>query len=541
MKERDKILWIWNISRGERPKIVLNCALGIVAVISGLAFIWASKRVIDIATGAVGGTFLKFATIASLLLLLQLTCSAVRNMVGNRMQVTMANNLRKRVFEKLLKSRWDKFESYHSGDLLNRIELDTNSIVTLLSSSLPQLIVAAIQLIVAVCFLYLLDPILPWIILLALPIFIIAARFYSRRMQNYTRKIRKSDSLIHAAIQEDVQNADVIKTVGEFESRIDKLDSYQGELKTQVYGRTRFSAVSQYLVSLTFASGYLLAFLWGAVRLSHGSITFGTMTAFLQLVSRIQNPALDISKIVPALINALTAAERLMELEELPAEEEGERILFEKTPDLKMDNITFGYGQNERAVFESVSFNFSAGSCTAVTGSTGRGKTTLLRLLLALVNPKEGSITLTSENLTVPVSPATRCNFVYVPQGNTLFSGTIRDNLLMGNPDASDTEIKEALEIACADFVSELSEGMDTSISEQGGGLSEGQAQRIAIARALLRPGKILLLDEATSALDSDTQQRFVENLVKNRYDKTIIFITHNPQVAAKYERVYNL
>ena len=541
MKESDKILWIWNISRGERRKIVLNCTLGIVAVMSGLAFIWASKRVIDIATGASEGVLLKFAIIASVLLLLQLTCSAIRNMIGNRTQVIMANNLRKRIFEKLLKSRWDKFESYHSGDLLNRIELDTNSIVTLLSSSFPQLIVAVIQLIVAVCFLYLLDPILPWIILVALPIFMIAARFYSRRMQGYTRKIRKSDSLIHAAIQEDVQNADVIKTVGELESRIDKLDSYQGELKTQVYGRTRFSALSQYLVSLTFASGYLLAFLWGAVKLSHGLITFGTMTAFLQLVSRIQNPALDISRIVPALINALTAAERLVELEELPAEEEGERILFEKTPDLKIDRITFSYRQNESPVFESASFCFPAGSCTAVTGSTGRGKTTLLRLLLALVDPGEGSITLESDALTVPVSPATRCNFVYVPQGNTLFSGTIRDNLLMGNPDASDAEIKDALDIACADFVSDLPMGVDTGISEQGGGLSEGQAQRIAIARALLRPGKILLLDEATSALDSGTQQRFVENLGKNRSDKTIIFITHNPQVAAKYERVYNL
>lgn len=541
MKEREKIGWIWDISYGERRKIVLNCTLGIISTLSGLAFIWSSKRVIDIATGVYEGLLVNYIIAASLLFLVQIVCSTIRNMVANRMQVTIANGLRKRIFEKLLKSRWDKFESYHSGDLLNRIELDTNNIVYLLSTALPHLIISGFQLIAAVSFLYILDPILPWLILLALPIFLILARYYSRKMQNYSRNIRKSDSLIHAAIQEDVQNISIVKTIGEVDLRLDRLDTYQDELKAHVYDKTRFSTISRFWVSLSFAASYLLVFIWGALKLNTGIITFGTMTAFLQLVSRIQSPTLDISRLIPSIINALTAAERLMELEELPPEEEGEKMLFEKTPDLYINNITFGYGPQERPVFEAASFSFPAASCTAVTGATGRGKTTLLRLLLALIDPEQGEITLRSEDCSVSVSPATRCNFVYVPQGNTLFSGTVRDNLLLGNPDATDIELHDVLNIACADFVLKLPMGLDSSLSEQGGGLSEGQAQRIAIARALLKPGKILLLDEATSALDTGTQEKLVDNLNRHRSDKTIIFITHNPEIAANCEREYKL
>lgn len=230
-----------------------------------------------------------------------------------------------------------------------------------------------------------------------------------------------------------------------------------------------------------------------------------------------------------------------MELEELPAETTGQSEFFATTPDLQLKDITFSYSSGDRPILNHFSCNFPAGSCTAVLGETGAGKTTLIRLLLALTTPQEGSITLNSQLSTLEVSPQTRANFVYVPQGNTLFSGTIRDNLLMGNPHATETEMFQSLRTACADFVFSLPQSIDTSLNEQGGGLSEGQAQRIAIARALLRPGHILLLDEATSALDPETERQLIKNLRSNCTGKTFIFITHHPAVAEACEASIHL
>lgn len=278
------------------------------------------------------------------------------------------------------------------------------------------------------------------------------------------------------------------------------------------------------------------------------------MTAFLQLVGKVQRPALDLSRLLPSFINALTAVERLMELEELPSEASGTAQLFPQTPDLQLKDVTFSYSTGDRSILKHFSCNFPAGSCTAVLGETGAGKTTLIRLLLALATPQEGSITLSPANTAQPplstlnfqlstleVSPQTRSNFVYVPQGNTLFSGTIHDNLLMGNPHATEAEMLQALRTACADFVLSLPDRIDTNLNEQGGGLSEGQAQRIAIARALLRPGHILLLDEATSALDPETERQLIKNLRRDCTGKTFIFITHHPAVAEACEATIQL
>lgn len=267
------------------------------------------------------------------------------------------------------------------------------------------------------------------------------------------------------------------------------------------------------------------------------------MTAFLQLVGKVQRPLLDMARLVPAFIKAMTAVDRLLELESLPAEVSGEEQLrFCPTPDLVLTNVTFGYGGESRSVFRHFSHTFRAGSCTAIMGETGSGKTTLIRLLLALATPDEGRVCLRGISMgsqsneagecEVEVSERTRVNFVYVPQGNTLFSGTVRDNLLMGNPDATDDDLCRVLHTATADFVFHLPQGLDTHLGEQGGGLSEGQAQRLAIARALLRPGSILLLDEATSALDPDTEQRLLANLRQDCQGKTFIFVTHHPALA---------
>ena len=549
-----QIKYIWEVSRGQRGRILLSCLTGIIGVAVSLVFIYASKVVIDIATGTAIGSLTNAAILTIALLIAQLLCGAVDTWLSTRMQVETGNALRHRLFSRLLQSRWNELERFHTGDIVNRVEQDTASIVELLTSTIPAFIVTIVQLIAAFVFFCFLDPSLPWVVVGILPIFLLGSRFYMKRMRRYTREIRQSDSRIQSVIQESLLHRTVIKTLEQSDRHIGKLDDLQDALRSQIFGRTRFSLSARMLVAFAFSGGYLTAFLWGAVRLSTGSITFGTMTAFLQLVGKVQRPALDLSRLLPSFINALTAVERLMELEELPSEASGTAQLFPQTPDLQLKDVTFSYSTGDRPILNHFSCNFPAGSCTAVLGETGAGKTTLIRLLLALADPQAGSITLSSANTTqslpstfnsqsstLEVSPQTRSNFVYVPQGNTLFSGTIRDNLLMGNPHATEAEMLQALHTACADFVLSLPDGIDTNLNEQGGGLSEGQAQRIAIARALLRPGHILLLDEATSALDPETERLLIESLRRNCTGKTFIFITHHPAVAEACEATLQL
>lgn len=311
---------------------------------------------------------------------------------------------------------------------------------------------------------------------------------------------------------------------------VQRLENTQAKLRENVVRRTSFSIFSNFIINFGFALGYLIAFLWAAIRMSAGTLTFGGMTAFLQLVNKIQSPARNLTKLAPAFVSVFTAAERLMELAAEPLEEQGEPITVGAPCGIRLENVTYKYEDGTKNVISNLSFDFRPGSCTAILGETGAGKTTLVRMLLALMKPKEGRIVLYNDMEEHTLSPRMRCNFVYVPQGNTLMSGTIRENLRLGKPSATDEEMKEALLMSCADFVFSLPDGLSTKCGEQGGGLSEGQAQRIAIARALLRDKHIMVFDEATSALDGDTECRLLGNILDNN-SRTVIFITHRPAV----------
>ena len=295
------------------------------------------------------------------------------------------------------------------------------------------------------------------------------------------------------------------------------------------------------IMGLTFNGGYITAFLWSAYGLANKTITFGAVTAYLQLVNRIQRPLFDLIRLLPSIVSAKTAIERLIYLTGFSMEDIKNRVLLEGNVTLKVKDLTFSYSKESKPVLSNFSMEVKPGTMVAVMGETGVGKTTLLRLLLALVKPDSGSITIKDEKMTEEVSERTRSNFVYVPQGGSLFSGTIRENLLMGDSNANDEEIIRVLNIASANFVLELPEGLDTKLGENGAGLSEGQAQRVAIARSLLRPGKILLLDEATSALDTETEQQFLKNLKKEIDNRTVLFITHQVEVAAFCDYQYHL
>ena len=538
---RGRLAYLKRVSCGFRKKIVGYCLLGLLSVSLSLGFIGVSKWVIDAATGTMEGSWGVGIVLLAGLVVLQLVCDGIDNWMSVGMQVGVGNRLRHRLFARLLQSRWNAMEQFHTGDVMNRIEKDVSSVVGMLTVSLPSFVVTGMQLLAAFVFFCFLDARLPWVVVGVFPLFLWIGRFYLKRMYRYTSKIRKSDSRIQSIIQESLQLRSVIKALEQNDRYIGKLDRQQKTLQARLMQRTRFSILTRTCVSAAFAVGYLIAFVWGAVHLHQGLITFGTMAAFLQLVGKVQRPILDMARMLPSWVEVFASIDRLRELEALPQEREAAQVLSPTTPDVVVDKIYFGYDKGEALVFRQFSYCFRAGSRVAVMGETGRGKTTLVRLLLAFAVPQSGNIRLCTTDWEVEVSAETRCNFTYVPQGNTLFSGTIRDNLLMGNPEATEEDMVCALHTAVAGFVFDLPSGMDTLVGEQGSGLSEGQAQRIAIARALLRPAFILLFDEATSALDADTELRLLENLKEHCAGKTFIFVTHHTAVAERCDAVLRL
>ena len=525
------VRWLWKASRGARGMVALNAAIGIVDVALGLLFVWFCKETIDIATGHREGSLVLFGVFMAATQLFSIGIRALDSYISNTLGVRTRNRLRYDLFKRLLHGEWRGLEQHHSGDVLNRLLNDIGTIASLITDTFPFVIITLVQLVASFLFLFTLDKMLAILMIVIMPLFLLLSRFYVRRMRNLTRDVRESDSRIHAVMQESLQNKTVIKTLEQDNKILNRLAGLQDTLEEQVTRRTRFSISTRAIVSTGFATGYLTAFLWGAFRIAAGNITYGVMTAFLQLVGRVQRPITDLARMIPAMVGALTAGERLMELEELPLEAADEPRRMDGVVGIRLSDVTFRYNEGERDILTHFTADFPPHSSTAILGETGAGKTTLIRLLLALVRPNGGMVTLYNDNDSVSASPSTRCNFVYVPQGNTLFSGTIRDNLLLGDAAATDGQMWEALDMACADFVHTLPEGLDSPCGEGGGGFSEGQAQRIAIARSLLRPGTILLLDEATSALDVETEQKLLQNITQKTLGKTLIFITHRLSV----------
>lgn len=531
--------WLWSAWRGNRLQAVLNALIGVLMVAVSLAQVWAVKRAIDVAAGSAGGSLLWAVAVMGLLILtdfgLNISSVWVRNILGIRAQ----NRMQQRMLDRLLRAEWAGRERRHSGDVINRLETDVNNVVTFLTETLPNTLGVLLLFIGAFSYLFSMDRLLAFVTVAILPLFIGVSKLYVRRMRSLTRMVRNSDSQVQSVLQEAIQHRLLIKTLEDDDAMVGKLAHTQQQLRYHVLQRTRFSVLSNFILNFGFSFSYLVAFLWAAVRMSQHTLTFGGMTAFLQLVNRIQTPARSLSKVIPAFVNVFTAAERLMELEEAPLEEQGEPIAFDAPCGVRFTDVTYAY-EADAPVIDRLTFDFRPGTCTAILGETGAGKTTLIRLILALIRPQQGQVELYDSRHALPLSPRMRCNFVYVPQGNTLMSGTIRDNLLLGRRDASDEEMLQALHQACADFVSELPAGLDTPCSEAGGGLSEGQAQRITIARALLRNRPVMLFDESTSALDPATEQQLLANLLDTRH-RTIIFITHRPAVVKYCDRELRL
>lgn len=532
--------WLWRAWRGNQLQAILNATIGLLSVVVSLAQVWAVQHAIDVASGHAEGSIYWSVGVMALLVLcgfaLRICSIWVRNILGIKAQ----NRMQQRMLDRILRSEWTGKESHHSGDVLNRLEQDVGTVVSFLTETIPSTISVVAMFVGAFLYLFSMDKVLAFVIVGIIPVFVLLSKLYIGQMRRLTRQVRDSDSKVQSVLQETIQHRMLIKTLESDSIMVDRLESTQSELRHRVVKRTAFSVVSNFILNAGFSVGYLIAFLWAALRMADQTLTFGGMTAFLQLVNRIQGPARDLTRLAPVFVGVFTAAERLMELEENPLEEQGDPIPLTAPCGVRLEHITYAYDDGDSNVIEQLDFDFYPGSCTAVLGETGAGKTTLIRLILALLHPNEGKVILYNQQEQKELSPLMRCNFVYVPQGNTLMSGTIRDNLRLGKLNATEEEIKAALEMSCASFVMELPDGLDTVCTEAGGGLSEGQAQRISIARALLRNRPIMLFDEATSALDPETERQLLHNILSH-HDKTVIFITHRPAVVDYCDQTLHL
>lgn len=534
---RQILAWLWRAWRGNRTQAVLNALIGLLGVGVSLASVWAVQHAIDVASGTLSGSIAWSVTLMALLILTDFALNVGALWVKNILGIRAQNRMQQRVLDHLLRARWHGRERMHSGDVLNRLELDVATVVTFLTETLPNTLSVLALFLGAFFYLFSMDAVLALIVAGIIPLFVLVSRVYMNRMRTLTRSVRDSDSQVQSVLQETIQHRMLIKTLEGEQPMVDRLESTQSQLRQRVVKRTRFSVFSNLVLNIGFALGYLVAFSWAAVRMSAHTLTFGGMTAFLQLVNKIQTPARNLTRLAPAFVAVFTAAERLMELEENPLEEQGEPIPLPRPSGVRLENVSYTYPGDDQPVLDSLSFDFAPGTCTAILGETGAGKTTLVRIILALLQPDKGKAVAYGGSEQRELSPRLRCNFAYVPQGNTLMSGTLRDNLRLGKLSATDEEMYEALHLACADFVDNLAQGLDTPCSEAGGGLSEGQAQRIAIARALLRDRQVMVFDEATSALDPDTERRLLHNLLAGRRH-TVIFITHRPAVVDYCDQV---
>lgn len=548
--------WLWQSIRGVRLNVALRVAVGTLQVSLGLAMVWLSKRFID--DTIKNGSDQDVARMVGLLVLTVVGNVVLRQVyyyLTSVATIRQSNALRLSMFGRLFTRKLYSEKELLSGDVTSRFSKDVELVSEVATAKIPQMMVTAIQLLGAFLMLRWFDPRLAWALVLLTPLALVFGKFVSYRLRKMTLKIREGESRIQMHVQEGVENNAVLRSLGSAPWVSERLDSMQRTLHHDVVRQTRFSVISRLAFGGAFGLGYLLAFVWGGLGLRNGTITFGVMTSFLQLVGQIQGPILSILNNAPRLIHATASIDRLQELQgdgsangaegsskgAMGDASDGAKSVPKGSSGLgvRLENVSFRYATADHDAVRNYTHDFKPGSKTAIMGTTGAGKTTLFRMMLGLVEPREGRVLVYSTDscgsasvFEQPVSAGTCDYFVYVPQGNTLMSGTVRYNLQLAKPDATDDELRHVLQVACAEFVFDLPHGLDTELGERGMGLSEGQAQRIAVARGLLRPGSVLLLDEISSALDEPTERTLFQRLFDNFKDKTVILVTHRAAVA---------
>lgn len=542
--------WMYTYAKKYKFQIVFYIFLGVLTTVMGLASSVGSKYLIDSVTGQDSGNIALIALFIVAMGLFSIGINAITTMISARINIKVNNEIQAEVFDKILVADWISMKEFHSGDLLNRLNGDVNTVASSILSWIPSLITRSAQFFGILAIILYYDPTMAVIALGSAPVMLIVSKTLMKKMRNYNKRMRQVSSDVMSFNEESFQNIQSIKAfdlVGLFSKR---LRDVQQNYKDVFLDYNKFSVYTSSFMSVVGMFVAYACFGWGVYRLWTGHITFGTMTLFVQLSGQLSSSFKSIVSLVPAAISATTSAGRIMEFfkikDESDLEDDKAKLIQNNTQgkglSVVLDDVEFSYNEN-KTVFKHADVVANPGEIVALVGPSGEGKTTMIRLLLGLINTKSGNASIRDINgVSCKISSATRRFFAYVPQGNTIFSGTIAENMRMVKQDATDAEIVEALKAACAyDFVNKLPDGINSKVGERGSGFSEGQAQRLSIARALIRKSPILLLDEATSALDVFTERQVLRNIMNMGYARTCIVTTHRPSVLTMCDKVYKI
>lgn len=540
--------WIYRQSLQYKGEILWYIFTGLLGTVIALAGSVLSKYIIDAVTGQDSKGIVAALVFFLLMQLTQILIGAFSSRISAKIGIRVNQSISAQVYDKLLDTQWEALSEYHSGDLLSRVMGDISTISSSVLGWLPDLITRLIQFAGTLGVILYYDSTLAMLALLSAPVTLLLSRIVIKKMRGHNLQMRQLSSQMVIFNEETFQNLQMIKAFDRTAAYSEKHRKLQQSHKEATLEFNRFSIQKNSLMSLVGTVVAMVCFGWGIYRLWSGHITYGTMTLFLQLSASLSAAFSALAGLIPSAISAATAAGRIMAITELPNEDHRGRSRVRAFAQahgaaglrIQAQGLSYGY-HGGRTVLSKVDFLAQAGQIVTVIGPSGEGKTTLLRLLLGIIRPTEGTLEVCARSgEALPVSPATRQLFAYVPQGNTLFSGTVAENLRLIKPEATDQELLRVLKIACAeDFVMQLPLGLDSLVKEQGGGFSQGQVQRLCIARALLSDAPILLMDEATSALDMETEHQVLRNIMRTRENRTCIITTHRPSVLDISDQIY--
>ncbi|MDY2856772.1 MAG: ABC transporter ATP-binding protein [Oscillospiraceae bacterium] len=549
---KDELMWLFSLSKCYKKEIFAVTVLSVIGTVFSLTTSLCLKYVIDIVTGALNQSILLVALAAVAMLLGSILLSAITSRITTKVNVKIQNELQLQVYGTIFNAQWESLREYRKGDLINRINSDVSLIASGAVSWWPTVITFAAKFIYTFVLIVMNDPIMAAIALMSAPVSALLSRFMIRKMHNHNLKVKELSADIMSYQEDSFQNLQYIKSFGISDVINKRLIKKQQEYKEESLNYNKTTVLMNIIMGLVGITVTFVSYAWGIYRLWEGFITYGTMVMFLQLTLTLSNSFNSILSVIPTTINLGTSAARIISLENLPEEKstptaEEKKFInnnFKSGVSINCSSLTFSYSDepNEK-VLNNASFSAGIGETIAIIGGSGIGKTTFFRLLLGLLEPTEGEITFKGINgEIIKAGPSTRELIAYVPQGNTIISGTVAENLRLIKKDATDEEIIIALKLSCAyDFVSKLPQGINSQIGESGKGFSEGQIQRITIARALIKDAPILLFDEVTSALDEETESRLLHNIQTHFKNKTIIFVTHKLNALDISDKVYKI
>lgn len=549
---KDELLWLFSLSRCYKKEIFAVTVLSVIGTVFSLTTSLCLKYVIDIVTGTLNQSILLVVLTAVTMLLGSIFLSAITSRITTKVNVKIQNELQLQVYGTIFNAQWESLREYRKGDLINRINSDASLIASGAVSWWPTVITFAAKFIYTFVLIVMNDPIMAAIALMSTPVSALLSRFMIRKMHNHSLKVKELSADIMSYQEDSFQNLQYIKSFGISDVINKRLIKKQQEYKEESLNYNKVTVLMNIIMGLVGITVTFVSYAWGIYRLWEGFITYGTMVMFLQLTLTLSNSFNSILSVIPTTINLGTSAARIISLENLPEEKstptaEEKKFInsnFKSGVSINCSSLSFSYSDKpSERVLKNAGFSAGIGETIAIIGGSGIGKTTFFRLLLGLLEPTEGEITFKgNNNETIKAGPSTRELIAYVPQGNTIISGTVAENLRLIKKDATDEEIITALKLSCAyDFVSKLPQGINSQIGESGNGFSEGQIQRIAIARALIKDAPVLLFDEVTSALDEETEGRLLHNIQTHFKNKTIIFVTHKLNALDISDKVYKI